>query len=50
LILCIAQDQVVAENLWNPTAPGGIGGLLVRKVGADKLYFHYDHNGTLASK
>jgi RHS repeat-associated protein len=42
-----AQDQVVAENLWNPTAPGGIGGLLVRQVGADKQYFHYDHIGNL---
>lgn len=39
-----AQDQVVAQNLWNPTAPGGIGGLLERTVGA-KQYYHYDHNG-----
>jgi len=37
----------VAENLWNPTAPGGIGGLLVRKVGHNKHYFHYDHIGNL---
>ena len=42
-----AQDQMVAENLWNPTAPGGIGGLLVRKVGDNKQYFHYDHIGNL---
>jgi RHS repeat-associated protein len=39
-----SQDQVVAQNLWNPTAPGGIGGLLERTVGA-KQYYHYDHNG-----
>ena len=39
-----AQDQVVAQNLWNPTALGGIGGLLERTVGA-KQYYHYDHNG-----
>lgn len=37
----------MAENLWNPTAPGGIGGLLVRKVGNNKQYFHYDHIGNL---
>jgi RHS repeat-associated protein len=42
-----AQDQVVAENLWNPTAPGGISGLLVRKVADNKQYFHYDHIGNL---
>ena len=42
-----AQDQVIAENLWNPIAPGGIGGLLVRKVGSDKQYFHYNHIGNL---
>ena len=42
-----AQDQVIAENLWNPIAPGGIGGLLVRKVSSDKSYFHYDHIGNL---
>ena len=37
----------MAENLWNPTAPGGIGGLLVRKVADNKQYFHYDHIGNL---
>ena len=35
---------MVAQNLWNPTAPGGIGGLLERTVGA-KQYYHYDHIG-----
>jgi RHS repeat-associated protein len=39
-----AQDQVIAQNLWNPTAPGGIGGLLERTAG-EKQYYHYDHNG-----
>jgi RHS repeat-associated protein len=39
-----AQDQVVAQNLWNPTAPGGVGGLLERIAG-EKQYYHYDHNG-----
>ena len=38
---------MIAENLWNPIAPGGIGGLLVRKVGSDKQYFHYNHIGNL---